>query len=86
MTAVGCSSSKSSTQSIVSTIWHATRVLRVPKAWLTCSFVSYIAARPMADDMRLAARVINRLVEEIRTVATTTNGAIAHIVDLVGWQ
>jgi hypothetical protein len=34
----------------------------------------------------LAAQVINRLVEEIRTAATTTNGAIAHLVDLVGWQ
>jgi len=36
--------------------------------------------------MRLAAQVINRLVEEIRTAAMTTNGVIAHLVDLVGWQ
>jgi uncharacterized protein Yka (UPF0111/DUF47 family) len=44
------------------------------------------AARLMADDMRLAAQVINRLVEEIRTAAMTTNGAIAQLVDLVEWQ
>jgi hypothetical protein len=48
--------------------------------------IENLAARPMADDMRLAAQVINRLVEEIRTAAMTTNGAIAHLVDLVGWQ
>jgi len=48
--------------------------------------IENVAARPMADDMRLAAQVINRLVEEIRTAATTTNGAVAHLVDLVGWQ
>jgi hypothetical protein len=48
--------------------------------------IEKLAARSMADDMRLAAQVINRLVEEIRTAATTTNGAIAHVVDLVGWQ
>jgi hypothetical protein len=48
--------------------------------------IENVAARPMADDMRLAARVINQLVEEIRTTAATTNGAIAHLVDLVGWQ
>jgi hypothetical protein len=30
--------------------------------------------------------VINRLVEEIRTAAAATNGAIAQLVDLVGWQ
>jgi hypothetical protein len=44
------------------------------------------AARAMADDMRLASQVINQLVEEVRTAATTTNGAIAHLVDKVGWQ
>jgi hypothetical protein len=48
--------------------------------------IENLAARPMADDMRLAAQVINRLVGEIRTAAMTTNGAIAHLVDLVGWQ
>jgi hypothetical protein len=40
----------------------------------------------MADDMRLAAQTINRLVEEIRSAAASTNGAVAHLVDLVGWQ
>jgi len=40
----------------------------------------------MADDMRLATQVINQLVDEIRTAAATANGAIAHLVDLVGWQ
>jgi hypothetical protein len=48
--------------------------------------IENVAARPMADDMRLAAQVINQLVDEIRTAAVTTNGAIAHLVDLVGWQ
>jgi len=48
--------------------------------------IENLAARPMAKDMRLAAQVINRLVEEIRIVAATTNGVIAHLVDLVGWQ
>ena len=48
--------------------------------------IENLAARPMADDMRLAAQVIKRLVREIHTAATTTNGAIAHLVDLVGWQ
>jgi len=48
--------------------------------------IENLAARPMANDMRLAAQVINRLVEEIGTAAATTNGAIAHLVDLVGWQ
>src|SRR5215471_16977695 len=48
--------------------------------------IENLAARPMADDMRLAAEVINRLVEEIRSAAMTTNGAVAHLVDLVGWQ
>jgi hypothetical protein len=48
--------------------------------------IENVAARPMADDMRLAVLVINPLVEEIRTAATTMNGAIAHLVDLVGWQ
>jgi hypothetical protein len=48
--------------------------------------IENVAARPMADDMRLGAQVISLLVEEIRTTAATTNGAIAHLVDLVGWQ
>jgi hypothetical protein len=48
--------------------------------------IENVAAQPMATDMRLGAQVINRLVEEIRTTAATTNGAIAHLVDLVGWQ
>ena len=48
--------------------------------------IENVAARAMADDMRLAAQVINRLVEEIRTAAMTTNGAVAQLVDLVGWQ
>jgi hypothetical protein len=48
--------------------------------------IENLAARPMVDDMHLASLVINRLVEEIRTAATTTNGAIAHLVDQVGWQ
>ena len=48
--------------------------------------IENLAARSMADDMHLAAQVINRLVEEIRTAAVATNGAIAHLVDLVGWQ
>jgi uncharacterized protein Yka (UPF0111/DUF47 family) len=48
--------------------------------------IENLAARPMADDMRLAAQTINRLVEEIRSAAASTNGAIAHLVDLVGWQ
>ena len=48
--------------------------------------IENLAARPMADDMRLGALVINRLVEEIRTAAATTNAAIAHLVDLAGWQ
>jgi hypothetical protein len=48
--------------------------------------IENVAARPMADDMRLGAQVIKRLIEEIRTAATTTNGAIAQLVDLVGWQ
>ena len=48
--------------------------------------IENLAARSMADDMRLAAQVINRLIEEIRTAAATTNGTIAHLVDQVGWQ
>jgi hypothetical protein len=48
--------------------------------------IENLAARALADDMCLAAKVIKRLVEEVRTAATTTNGAIAHLVDLVGWQ
>ena len=39
--------------------------------------IENLAARSMADDMRLAALVINQLVQEIRTAATTTNGTIA---------
>jgi hypothetical protein len=35
----------------------------------------------MADDMRLAALVINRLVEEIGNVATTVNEAIARLIE-----
>ena len=48
--------------------------------------IENLAARAMADDMRLAAQTINRLVEEIRSASASTNGAIAHLVDLVGWQ
>jgi uncharacterized protein Yka (UPF0111/DUF47 family) len=48
--------------------------------------IENLAARPMAHDMRLAAQVINRLIEEIRTAAVAANGAVAHLVDLVGWQ
>jgi hypothetical protein len=48
--------------------------------------IENLAARAMADDMRLGAQVINQLVDGIRTAAVTTNGAIAHLVDLVGWQ
>jgi hypothetical protein len=48
--------------------------------------IENLAAQPMAEDMRLAGQVINHLVAEIRTAATTTNAAIAHLVDLVGWQ
>jgi hypothetical protein len=48
--------------------------------------IENLAARAMADDMRLAAQVINRLIEEIGTAAATTNGAIAGLVDLVGGQ
>jgi len=40
----------------------------------------------MADDMGLATQVINRLVEEICSAAMTTNCAVAHLVNLVGWQ
>jgi hypothetical protein len=48
--------------------------------------IENVAARMMADDMRLGAQVISLLVAEIRTTAATTNGAIAQLVDLVGWQ
>jgi uncharacterized protein Yka (UPF0111/DUF47 family) len=48
--------------------------------------IENVAARAMADDMRLAAQIINRLVDEIRRAATATNGAVAHLVDLIGWQ
>jgi hypothetical protein len=40
----------------------------------------------VADDMRLAARVIDRLVIEIRKAASTTNDAIARLVEQVGGQ
>jgi hypothetical protein len=59
---------------------------------LHCSFehhadgIENLAARQMADDMRLPAQAINWLVDEIRAAVATTNGAIAHLVDLVGWQ
>jgi len=43
--------------------------------------IENLAARPMADDMRLAAQVINRLVEEIGNAAATVNEAIARLVD-----
>jgi hypothetical protein len=43
--------------------------------------IENVAARPMADDMRLAALVINRLVEEIGNVATTVNEAIARLIE-----
>jgi hypothetical protein len=36
---------------------------------------------PMADDMRLAALVINRLVEEIGNAAATVNEAIARLIE-----
>jgi hypothetical protein len=43
--------------------------------------IENLAARPMADDMRLAALVIDRLVEEIGTAASTINHAIARLVE-----
>ncbi|HKD26595.1 MAG TPA: hypothetical protein VKC66_11930 [Xanthobacteraceae bacterium] len=43
--------------------------------------IENLAARPMADDMRLAALVINRLVEEIGNAAATTNEAIARLLE-----
>ena len=43
--------------------------------------IENLAARPMADDMRLAAEVINRLVEEIGTAASAINHAIAHLLE-----
>jgi hypothetical protein len=46
--------------------------------------IENITAKPMADDMRLAARVIDRLVIEIRKAASTTNDAIARLVEQVG--
>ena len=48
--------------------------------------IENITAKPMADDMRLAARVIDRLVIEIRKAASTTNDAIARLVEQVGGQ
>jgi len=43
--------------------------------------IENLAARPMADDMRLAALVINRLVGEIGTAASAINHAIAGLVE-----
>jgi hypothetical protein len=43
--------------------------------------IENLAARPMADDMRLAAVVINRLIEEIGNAAATTNEAIARLLE-----
>jgi hypothetical protein len=43
--------------------------------------IENIAARPMADDMRLAALVINRLVEEIGTAAAAVNQATARLIE-----
>jgi len=43
--------------------------------------IENLAARPMADDMRLAVLVINRLVEEIGTAAATVNHAIARLAE-----
>ncbi len=46
--------------------------------------IENVAAKAMADDMRLAARAIDRLVIEIRTAAAATNDAIARLVEHVG--
>jgi hypothetical protein len=43
--------------------------------------IENVAARPMADDMRLAALVINGLVEEIGTAAAAINHAIARLIE-----
>jgi hypothetical protein len=43
--------------------------------------IENLAARPMADDMRLAAQVINRLVEEIGTTASAINHTIARLLE-----
>ena len=43
--------------------------------------IENLAARPMADDMRLAALVINRLVEEIGNAAATVSEAIARLIE-----
>jgi hypothetical protein len=43
--------------------------------------IENVAARAMADDMRLAAQVIDQLVEEIGTVAAAINEAIARLVE-----
>jgi uncharacterized protein Yka (UPF0111/DUF47 family) len=48
--------------------------------------IENLAARPMAEDMRLAALVINRLVEEIGTAAASVNEAIAHLLRQVTGQ
>jgi hypothetical protein len=48
--------------------------------------IENVAARPMADDMRLAAQVINRLVEVIGMTAATANAAIARLLDQVTGQ
>jgi len=46
--------------------------------------IENVAAKPMADDMRLAAIAINRLIIEIRKAATSTNDAIARLVEHIG--
>jgi hypothetical protein len=43
--------------------------------------IENLAARPMANDMRLAAQVINRLVEAIGTAASAVNTAIARLIE-----
>jgi hypothetical protein len=48
--------------------------------------IENVTARAMADDMRLAARAIDRLVIEIHKAAATTNDAIARLVEHVGGQ
>jgi hypothetical protein len=48
--------------------------------------IENVAARPMADEMRLGAPVINRLVGEIGKVTATINEAIARLVKKVTGQ
>jgi hypothetical protein len=43
--------------------------------------IENVAARPMADDMRFAAQMINRLVEEVGKAAATVNEAIAWLLE-----